>query len=592
MEGKELGVVLGATQALDPFRRLAVLVRTLCARDLPVGDVSQQHVGERPFALAPNRGASLPGQEALAFEGVQQRVGRMLVSAKRSGPEDLADHRRVLEDRLFLGREAVEARGDDPLERLGERHVFRGAALEVELCELLCVQRVALRAIQQRLLDLGRQNAAREDLRDQDRGLLRGEGSEPDHRGVQRSAAPARAALEQLRPRAADDEERDAAQPIDELVDEVEQALVGPVQVLEHEHERPLVGECFEEASPSGEGLAATVAAQAGSRLETDERTKVRLDPGGVLLVGDGCGDGSLELFRHRVLAVFVMNACLRLDHLCERPEGDAVSVREAAPLTPGDQLGVGVDDPRQLVHEAALAHPRHGDEGDELRDPLVAGAFERVAEHRELTVAADELDECVMRDVDTEARAGRNHLPDPNRLRFALRVDRGCVAILDRPACRAVGRLVGEDAVDRGCALEARACVDDVARRHPLALGRARVECDQRLTGRDPDPKLEPVLHREVANCERGADRALGIVLVSGGCSEQRHDRVADELLDRSPMALELDAQARVVRAEYGTNVLGVELLRRRREPDQVAEEDGDDLPLLTRGRRRHGER
>ena len=57
--------------------------------------------------------------------------------------------------------------------------------------------------------------------------------------------------------------------------------------------------------------------------------------------------------------------------------------------------------------------------------------------------------------------------------------------------------------------------------------------------------------------------------------------------------MALELDAQARVVRAEYGTNVLGVELLRRRREPDQVAEEDGDDLALLACGwERRRGER
>ena len=115
-------------------------------------------------------------------------------------------------------------------------------------------------------------------------------------------------------------------------------------------------------------------------------------------------GDGSLELFRYRVLAVFVMNACLRLDHLCERPEGDAVSVREAAPLTPGDQLGVGVDDPRQLVHEATLAHPRHGDEGDELRDPLVAGAVERVTQDRELTFAAHELGARVMRDVDAEA--------------------------------------------------------------------------------------------------------------------------------------------------------------------------------------------
>ena len=51
-------------------------------------------------------------------------------------------------------------------------------------------------------------------------------------------AAPARAALEQLGPRAADDEQRDARDALDQPVDEVEQPVVGPVQVFENEHER------------------------------------------------------------------------------------------------------------------------------------------------------------------------------------------------------------------------------------------------------------------------------------------------------------------------------------------------------------------
>jgi hypothetical protein len=39
------------------------------------------------------------------------------------------------------------------------------------------------------------------------------------------------------------------------MIDEVEQALVRPVQVLEDEDERAPVGESLEEAAPGGEAL-------------------------------------------------------------------------------------------------------------------------------------------------------------------------------------------------------------------------------------------------------------------------------------------------------------------------------------------------
>ena len=58
-----------------------------------------------------------------------------------------------------------------------------------------------------------------------------------------------------------DHENRNPACPVDEVVDEVEQALVGPVQVFEDEHERPLLGERLEEAPPGRERLGPMVAA-------------------------------------------------------------------------------------------------------------------------------------------------------------------------------------------------------------------------------------------------------------------------------------------------------------------------------------------
>ena len=68
---------------------------------------------------------------------------------------------------------------------------------------------------------------------------------------------------------------------------------------------------------------------------------------------------------------------------------------------------------------------------------------------------------------------------------------------------------------------------------------------------GRDPDAELEPLLDCEVADRERRAHGPLGIVLVRRRRAEERHHGVADELLDGAAVALELGADALVVRAE-----------------------------------------
>ena len=109
------------------------------------------------------------------------------------------------------------------------------------------------------------------------------------------------------------------------------------------------------------------------------------------------------------------------------------------------------------------------------------------------------------------------------------------------------------------------------------------RPERDERLAGRDPDPDLEVgFLERPLADRQRRAHRALRVVLVSYGSAEERHDRVADELLDRAAEALEVPAHPLEERREQRAHVLRVEALGARRRADEVAEEHGDDLPLL----------
>ena len=145
------------------------------------------------------------------------------------------------------------------------------------------------------------------------------------------------------------------------MVDEVEEIVVGPVQVFEHEHERPLGREVLEEAAPGRERLVAGVAACLRPAGEPDERAQVRLDP------GSSAGDRT-QLRLGVGLAVAFEDAGLRLDHLAERPERDALSVGEAAPVAPVDQLGMPLDRMEELEHQPALPDPGHADEGDELR--------------------------------------------------------------------------------------------------------------------------------------------------------------------------------------------------------------------------------
>ncbi len=174
---------------------------------------------------------------------------------------------------------------------------------DVQLDELLGVQRIAARPLEQGLLRVGREQRAREEAPDELCRLLVGERRERERRRVQLAAAPARAALEELRPGRRDDEERDVGHPVDELVEEVEQALVGPVDVLDDDDERALLGETLEEATPGGECLVAAIASELRLAGEAEEREEMRLDPRLVAGAGERVLDGLVDLRRDLLAA-------------------------------------------------------------------------------------------------------------------------------------------------------------------------------------------------------------------------------------------------------------------------------------------------
>ena len=188
---QHLGVVIGSAEAFDPLGDLGVLVRAVGARNLPVRDVTDERVREGDLGLIFDGGAPLPADETLALERMQRGRRGTLLATECPDPEHLSDDRCIAEEIFLLRRESVEAGGDDALECLRQRKLLRRAALEVELRELLGVERISSRSLEQGLLRLRHEHRAVEEPTDQLRGLLVRKRGDGERRGVQLAAAPA-----------------------------------------------------------------------------------------------------------------------------------------------------------------------------------------------------------------------------------------------------------------------------------------------------------------------------------------------------------------------------------------------------------------
>ena len=277
-------------------------------------------------------------------------------------------------------------------------------------------------------------------------------GESSDRRRVHLAAAPAGSPGQQFGARGAEDEERDAARPVDEVVDEVEERFVGPMQVLEDEHERPLLGDRLQEAAPGGERLVARRSPAASSASSPTSGRRCRsIQAASSFIVDEALAPPRLNFSSGLIGAVGLENPRLRLDHLAERPEGHSLAIRERAAVSPVDEPEItGLDRLEELEHEPALADTGHSDERDELRLALADHAGEGLAQEFDLLLAADQPSAADPLDRDAGPRLLR--LPDGDRLGLALGFDR---ARLARTRSRA--RSLETSSRRRGCRWSAR---------------------------------------------------------------------------------------------------------------------------------------
>ncbi len=351
---------------------------------------------KRYARLARDRRPRLAQQELAQEQVVEERVDVLDVRGEmldRALPEHPADDGRALEQGLPGRRQVVDAGRDQRLERV--RDAIRAAvraALDEHADRLLDEERVPLRALQEPLRKRRRQLAGRacelgDELLDEQLALLGGERLELDRRRAHAPSTPSRTRIEELRTREADDQER-RANPVREMLDEVEQRLLRPVDVLEVEDERLDVREALHDlACGPGDLLLAALALE---RLEHPGREPEH--------VRDLVGAALFELLERLLEGIVVGDACGGLDHLGERPVGDALAVWQAA----AGEDARALEPVDELARETALADAGLAEDREQVRALVAHGAGEGVGEELELRLAADER----------RSRAGRAHWP------------------------------------------------------------------------------------------------------------------------------------------------------------------------------------
>src|SRR5581483_9615826 len=360
-----------------------------------------------------------------------------------------------------------------------------------------------------------------------------------------------------------------------DVLDQVEEGVLGPVDVVEDDDEWLSCGRQLEEPPRSPEHLVQWVSAfgEADCRRNAYGRIgtlrSCELEKARTGLLG-------------RVLAVDAGGVARDLE---KGPERDAASISQApATYDPAFRR----DPAPELVDEARLAGARLRDERDETAHALGSRGRERGLERLELAGAPD--DRTAVIPLQGLGCVDRDEPICGDTLRLSLGIDGIDRFDLHRVPHEPVGRLAEQDFVRRRRLLQTRCGVHDVSGHEPLARCRvarhdlARVDAGP-VPDRDAPALLElgVQLRQCVAHLGCGPHGAEGVVLVQKGQAEHRHDRIADVFLDGAAVPLECRSHLVEVARHHLSDCLRVELLSHRGRPLEVREDDRHRLSHLT---------
>ena len=317
-----------------------------------------------PAKRAPSGSISCLATRAVSWRSSSVRSSPPTSSSTAPPLNDLPDDRGGLDQGALAGLEPVEPGRQQGVDRGRDLCV---ALLEQHPHQLLHEQRIALGGREYALGEIGGRAGVADQLLDQRPARLGAERVQLQLGGGGYRAAEVGPDVEQVGPGGGDDQDRHALGLAGEVLDQLEEGRLGPVDVLEQDHERLLAGGCLEQLADRPERLG-----RVGGGLRLAERTSHALDDRGrVLVVLQQPRDPGLRLLG----ALVVRGAHEALDDRAQRPEGEALAVGEAAA---GHDLGLAAQRGPEVLRQARLADPGRADDRDQLaaapRDRAVEG--------------------------------------------------------------------------------------------------------------------------------------------------------------------------------------------------------------------------
>ena len=190
---------------------------------------------------------------------------------------------------------------------------------------------------------------------------------------------------------------------VEQVLQELERTVVGPVQVLEQQHHRCAfrAGNAAQQLRRCVKGAVADLArivADAGdmravAEVEADqvaEQVGMGLGEFGAVVGHEQGRDAGLDLALRIVHAVAVGDAQLPGERVAQQAEGLAGGLRGGAAAQDAHAAARGRQPTLELAQQSALADSGLGDHRDHRQSPLGDHARKRVLQRGELGVAAD----------------------------------------------------------------------------------------------------------------------------------------------------------------------------------------------------------
>jgi hypothetical protein len=398
--------------------------------------------------------------------------------------------------------------------------------------------------------------------------------------------------LAELRPRGDNQQQRSLGsrqQPLEH----VDHRRARPVEVLDHEDDRALRSQGGDESRPGPGQLVGH-----GLRLETVERVTGQSDAGrdrqrvgGLLDVvrRERLLDGLGELGPGFLGGLAERDPRGLPKHLPERPVGDPLPGREAAPPEDGRGLGHRLHEPDELERQPRLADPGRPEHGDQPRPPGLDRLVEERDERQKLPVPPDHRR---LKPGHSAGGLGQgfDETPHEERLGLPLELERGGSLEPKRVAGGQVRPRPDQCGAGLGRLLQPGGDVDRIPGDETL-IARAGGRREH-LPGVDPDPDLKrhPVPVGELGvevveprqHVERRPQRPFGVVLPHHREAEHGHHRVSDELLHGPAPRLDDGGHGGEVGGERRLQPFGIQPLAERGRAGDVGEQDGGEPALL----------